>query len=383
MPGILGAKMEKEPPVRIVFTGSADHGKSTLIGRILLETDSVPEEKLAEIRRASKDPGADIDPAFITDQLREERALGKTIDTAQIFFRFGKKRFVIIDTPGDAELMRNMITGASSAQAAVLLVDIQEGPREQTARHINILKMMGIERVIVAINKMDLAGYKEGAFRKVEGGVKRLLDKAAIEEFRAIPLSALSGANISSRHAPLGWYVGQTLLEALSSLGSREKKRQGALILPVQDEYLVGGEKILVGRIASGKMRKGERVIHLPSLRKASVGGIVVFGKRLIRRAVEGENIGFTLNGMEGVSVKRGDIIADAKAAPELVSRFSGNLFWMAKEPLKRGACLKIRLSTQEAGCVVEKITNRINFSSLDVPERDASALYMNEMGEV
>ncbi|MCK4821573.1 GTP-binding protein [bacterium] len=243
--------MEKDI-LRIVIIGHVDHGKSTLIGRLLLDTNSLPKEKMVEIKKVSRDLGKEAELAFLTDQLKEERERSMTIDTTQIFFRTRKKNYCIIDTPGHVQFLKNMLTGASLAQAAVLIVDVKEGVMEQTRRHSYLIQMLGLDKAIVVFNKMDLINYQGRRFPKIKTELLELLESLNIEPIFLIPISAKEGLNISRKSSKMRWYKGPSLLSALDSLRLNTKTMQRPLRFPIQDIYEINGEKIIVGRVASG-----------------------------------------------------------------------------------------------------------------------------------
>jgi len=373
--------MFNQSHVNIVIIGHLDHGKSTLIGRLLLDTNSLPKEKLSEIKRVSRELGAESELAFLTDQLREEREQNRTIDTTQTFFKTRKRNYVIIDAPGHAEFIKNMITGASLAQAAILIIDAQEGIREQSRRHAYIIKLLGIEKVITVLNKMDLVNYAEEKFRELKNESGQLLNNLGIAPSFILPISAKEGENISLPSAKMPWCQGPCLLGALDSLKPDKKPRGGNFRFCVQDNYEISGEKIAVGRIASGKIRQGQEVVILPSLKQVKVNSIRVFGKQL-KQAGEGENIGLTF--APALSAGRGTVIASPKGIPRTAGFFKANIFWLSQEPLTIGKPMILRCATQEVGCVVQKIEKRIDSALAEgIIETDARELKTNEAGVV
>ena len=371
----------KKDVVKIVIIGHVDHGKSTLIGKLLLETDSLPKGKIKEIREISGKLGKDMELAYLADQLREERERSATIDTTQIFFKTRKKKFVIIDTPGHVELLKNMITGASLAQAAILVVDVEEGVMEQTRRHAFIASLLGIDKTIVAFNKMDLAGYKEKRFNEVKKELSGFLEDLGVKPLFMIPVSAKEGVNISRRSPEAGWYKGPALTEALESLKSGTEAAEKPLRFPVQDVYDMGGEKIITGRVASGIVKARQEVIFLPSFKGAKIKDIRIFKKYGRLKASSGENIGLILD--KHFPVVRGEVIISSGDPLKPVNRFKGNIFWMSGEPLKVNKTMTLRCATQEVECVAEKIEKRIDTSTFDLIEKDADELKLNEAGVV
>jgi len=371
----------KKETVKIVIIGHVDHGKSTLIGRLLLETNSLPKGKIEEIKKISRTLGKDTELAYLADQLREERVRSATIDTTQIFFKTRKKKFVIIDTPGHVEFLKNMITGASLAQAAVLVVDANEGVMEQTRRHAFIASMLGIDKIVIAFNKMDIVGYEEKIFDKVKNELSIFLEDLDVRPLFMVPVSAREGVNISRRSQKTIWYKGPSLTEALESLKSDREAVKKPLRFPVQDIYEIGREKIIVGKVASGVIKKRQGVIFLPSFKGAKIKDIRIFKKYGKRKASSGENIGLVLD--RSFPVKRGEVIIQADDPRKSVNSFKGNIFWMSEEPLRVNKTITLRCATQEVECIAEKIEKRINTSTFDLIEKDAIELKLNEAGVV
>ncbi len=361
---------------KIVIVGHVDHGKSTLIGRILLDTGSLPKDKMAELKRISKELGGESGLAYLTDQLKEERENNITIDTTQIFFKSRKRDYCIIDAPGHVEFLKNMITGASLAEAAVLIVDAKEGAMEQTYRHAYLIKFLGIDRIVVAVNKMDLAGYDKDRFEDLKDGLLRFLKGLKMQPDFFIPMSAKQGVNISRRPLEMSWYKGPSLLQALDSVKLVTKALDKPLRFPVQDVYNVDSERIIAGRVCSGVVREGQEVLLLPASTRARIKKIKVFhGYKKI--ASQGESIGFILE--EPVDVNRGDIIVQKEDLPEAVDSFKGNVFWMSDEPLEINKPVTLRCATQEVEGIAEGIEKRVNSSTLETIEEDAGEVRMNE----
>lgn len=368
--------MQKEN-LSITITGHIDHGKSTLIGRLLLDTDSLPKEKLAEIKKISAELGKDTELAFLADQLKEEREQSMTIDTTQIFFKTCKRNYVIIDSPGHAEFIKNMITGASQADAGVLLVDVAEGLKEQTRRHAYILGMLGIDKLIVVFNKMDLVNYEEERFKGIRNELLKFLEGVGIKPYFSVPVSAKEDINISKKSsAKMPWYRGPCLINALDDLKSDIKIERKPLRFSIQDNYEIAGKRITVGKVLSGTIKQAQEVILLPSFQNTRVNSIKVFDKDL-KEAEVGKNIGLILNDPD--LAKRGQIIVEKGDPVNPSDCFKANIYWMSDEPLKINQPLSLRCATQDASCIIEKIEKRINSSTLEIMEEDAGELKMNE----
>ena len=365
----------------VVIVGHVDHGKSTLIGRLLHDTHSVPPDKLQTIRQACEEIGMPFEFAYITDQIREEREQGITIDTTQIYFHTDQRDYVIIDAPGHKEFMKNMITGASQAEGAVLVVDMLEGVREQTRRHAYILAFLGLKENIVVLNKMDLIGYSQDACLAVQDEMMALFASLGIPCTQFIPVSSALGDNIAVPSSQMPWYSGPTVIEALDGLRKRGDRTAETFTLPVQDVYHIDGEQIVAGRVESGNLRAGDQVLLLPGEQLVTVDGIREFGHE--RTDVEcGECTGLVL--AEPVEVHRGQMLAARGASlPVQTTRVHGTIFWMSGDPLRIEQDLIFRCNTQDAPCKVTVITRRIDSSTSALLEENAQQLYETEVGEV
>ncbi len=368
--------MEKED-MKIVFVGHIDHGKSTLIGRLLYDTDSLPEEKYEDIKYEAERTGKDIEFAFVMDHLKEEREKGITIDTAQTFFQTEKRNYVIIDAPGHKEFIKNMITGASQAETAILMLDVDEGVMDQTKRHAYILSLLGIEQVIVAMNKMDKVSYDEERFEKVKEDLMLVMDNMGIEPKFVIPVSAKKGDNIAKKSPNMGWYSGKTILEALDEFKVSAVSTEKPLRLPVQDSYNFDGEDIVVGRIESGKIKRGQEITLLPEKESVEVKKIKKFNEEP-EEAFVGESVGVVL----GKKLERGQIIVDENI-PRKTDIVDAQLFWLSPEKIKKGENLTFKSTTQEVPCTIEKIKKRIDSSDLKIIEENGEELNEHEIGEV
>lgn len=366
--------------IKIVIVGHVDHGKSTLIGRLLLDTGSLPKGKLAEIRKISRELGKDTELAYLTDQLKEEREQNITIDTTQIFFKSKKRDYVIIDAPGHVEFLKNMITGATQAEAAVLIVDTDEGVMEQTGRHAYIISMLGIDKLIIVFNKMDKINFQEDKFNAVKDKLQKFMRELGATPYAMIPISAREGDNVFKPSSRMKWYKGPTILNALDSIKLSRKEERKPLRYPVQDIYRVEGKNIIVGRVESGVARQGQELVLLPSGDKVKIDSIAAFEEAKSKAAV-GESIGLILK--TSVPVKRGDVFIEEANMPKLTDCFKGNMFWMANEPLEVGKPVIFRCATQEVECVAEKIERRIDSSTLEILEKNAKSLKLNEAGVV
>ncbi len=367
--------------LKIVFVGHVDHGKSTLIGRIFHDTHSLPDGKVEQIQKACKEEGMEFEYAFLLDALLEEQAQNITIDTTQIQFRTEKRPYVIIDAPGHKEFLKNMISGAASADAAVLLIAANEGVREQSRRHGYLLSLLGIRQVVVAVNKMDLAGYCEETFEKLKAEYTEFLSQIGLEAKLFIPISARNGDNIATRNAAqLGWYDGPTILEALDQFELPKTVEEQALRFPIQDIYRFDERRILAGRIESGTLRVGDKLVFSPNNKTAVVKTIERWHAPERDFAVAGESIGVTLT--EQIFVERGHIASHETETPIESNRFKARLFWMGHNPLEKGRRYKLKITTQEVDAEIVSIERVIDASTLDaVTDRDFIA--RNDVAEV
>ncbi len=373
--------VEEKEDLKLVIVGHVDHGKSTLIGRLFFDTDSLPREKIEEVKKICEALGKDLEFAYVMDHLEEERSQGITIDTAQTFFKTEKRNYVIIDAPGHREFTKNMITGASQAEAAILIVDAQEGVQEQTRRHAYILGMLALKQVIVAINKMDLVGYARDVFENVSKDIKEFLAKIDIEPSYIIPISAKEGDNVAKKSDRMPWYDGPTILEALDTFKKMENREKNPLRFSVQDVYNIDNKRIIVGRVEAGTIHVGDRVLVLPSGEKTTIATIEEFMKKNVEKAEAGKSTGITVT--DKIFIDRGDVLCEEEKQPSVTKKIRGNLFWMSKEPLKKGETVTFKVATQEVPCIVEEITRRIDSSTLETLEENAEALQNREVGEV
>ncbi len=365
--------------LRFVIVGHVDHGKSTLIGRLFYDTDSLPEEKVEEVRRACEEMGREMEFGFVMDHLEEERVQGITIDTAQTFFNTGKRRYVIIDAPGHREFLKNMITGASQADAALLIVDAREGVKEQTRRHAYILKMLGIGQVMVLINKMDLVGYSEARFDEVRGELMLFLSPLGISPSRSIPISARDGDNVAIPSDKMPWYHGPTVLEGLDSFAPRKAASGLPLRFPIQDVYKVRDKRILVGRVESGKICRGDEVVFLPQGSRTRVSSIEVLWKDCAE-AEAGQSIGITV--ADPLFVERGAVACLTGDLPTITSGLRASLFWMSRQPFRIDQDLTIRIATQEVPASL-RIEGKIDSSSMAPIVNNPDSVLETEIAQV
>ncbi len=368
--------------LKVVFVGHVDHGKSTLIGRIFHDTGSLPDGKMEAIKRASEAEGMEFEFAFLLDALLEEQEQNITIDTTQIQFRTKKRAYVIIDAPGHKEFIKNMVTGAANAQAAVLLIDANEGVQEQSRRHGYLLSMLGINQVVVAVNKMDLVGYSQQRYNEIVREYTEFLGKLGVEPRHYIPVSAKLGDNIVSSSANLSWFAGPCITEALDQLDDpREESGDGVLRFPIQDVYRFDERRILVGQLQSGKLKVGDKLVFSPNLKESEVASFQHWNRDGVSEAQAGDSIAITLK--EQIFVERGNIGSHHGSEPITTNRFQARIFWMAHQPLEQGQFYKVKLGTQEVDAELMTIERIIDATTLEAVTEKRSSIQRNDVAEV
>jgi bifunctional enzyme CysN/CysC len=374
---------DNRPLVRIVIVGHVDHGKSTLIGRLLHETGSLPDGKVENLRAFSARRGMPFEWSFLLDALQTERDQGITLDTSQIRFRTPSRDIVLIDAPGHAEFLRNMITGASQADAALLIVDAAEGVRDQTRRHGYLLHLLGIRQVAVVINKMDRVNFDAGRFRDIETEISAHLINLGLTPVAVIPISAREGDGVARRTAPIDWYAGPTVLEALDGFSPARPADELALRLPVQAVYKFDDRRIVAGRVETGRLAVGDEVVVMPAGKTAQVRSIEAWPvpdeTHAPRTATAGQSVGITLD--SEIFVDRGDVVATAAVRPRAVHHLRARVFWLHDEPLDVGTSINVRIGTAESRGRVMAIENAVDPGQLSSIE--AVAVAQNHVGEI
>jgi bifunctional enzyme CysN/CysC len=372
--------MTEKPQLRLVVVGHVDHGKSTLIGRLLHDTDSLPDGKLEELKAICDRRGMPLEWSFVLDSFQAERDQAVTIDTTQIWFRTKQRDVVIIDAPGHREFLKNMISGAANADAAVLVIDAAEGVREQTRRHAYLLHLLGMKKIIVALNKMDLAGHAETRFAEVTKEMAKYLGEIGLEAMLMIPISARHGDNIASSSKDMPWYKGPTLIEALDGFERPPAPVDQPLRFAVQDVYKFDERRIIAGRVESGRLKVGDKLLFSPSNRTAIVRSIEEWNAKVAPiGAHAGQSIGITLD--EQIYVERGEVASHEGTAPPLTDVFRATVFWLNDRPLTVGKQYKMKLGTTEATVTVQSIERIIDTQSLGSVTSDK--LERNGVGEV
>ncbi len=367
--------------VKIVFVGHVDHGKSTLIGRILHDTGSLPEGKINEIKKACAAEGMEFEFAFLLDALLEEQKQNVTIETTEIPFRSARRRYAIIDAPGHKEFLKNMIMGASRADAAFLVIGADEGVREQSRRHAYLLSMLDIKHVIAVVNKMDLVDFSEARFHEIEQDYRKFLADLGLEARMFIPASAKQGENVARASMKMKWYCGASVLEALDLLQSQKTELDLPLRFCVQDVYRFDGRRIIAGRIETGTLRVGDQLVFSPANKSSVVATIERWNGPQDSPAVAGDSIGITLG--EQIFVERGYVASYENETPIETNRFRADLFWIVREPLRLGHFYDLRLATQEVKCQVVSIEQVMDSSTLETKSDGREQLERNEIGRL
>jgi bifunctional enzyme CysN/CysC len=372
---------EHKSLLRFITCGSVDDGKSTLIGRLLYESKMLFEDQLAAIEADSKKwgtQGGDIDFALLVDGLAAEREQGITIDVAYRFFSTERRKFIVADTPGHEQYTRNMITGASTADVAVILVDARKGLLTQTRRHSYLVSLIGIKKIVLAINKMDLMHYSEQVFRDIEKQYREFASKIGLEDVTAIPLSALRGDNMVQRSERMPWYRGAALLELLETIELDDSRLQlMPLRLPVQ---WVNRPNLnfrgFCGMVSSGTATVGDRVRVQPSGRESRIARIISAGAdRPV--AVAGESITVTLD--DEIDISRGDVISAATAPAEVADQFQATVIWMDDEPMLPGRPYMLKLGARTVSATITEPRYKVNVNTME--HLAAKQLELNEIG--
>jgi bifunctional enzyme CysN/CysC len=367
--------------LRFITCGSVDDGKSTLIGRLLYESQMLFEDQLAQLEADSKrvgTQGGDLDFALLVDGLAAEREQGITIDVAYRFFATDRRKFIVADTPGHEQYTRNMVTGASTADAAVILVDARRGVLTQTRRHSYLVSLLGIRHVVIAINKMDMVDYSRERFDRIEADYRAFAHRIGLADFTCVPLSALRGDNIIERSPRTPWYQGSTLLGWLETVQvDQDRLRATPFRLPVQWVNRPNLDfRGFCGTIASGAISRGDRIRVLPSARTSHVAGI--FGPQgETETAGAGESVTITL--ADEIDASRGDVITAANAPAEVAELFEATVIWMNDEPLLRGRSYLMRVGTRTVNATVAPIKYRVDVNTLE--HLAAETLALNEIG--
>jgi bifunctional enzyme CysN/CysC len=376
---VTAVEAQRKSQIRVVAVGHVDHGKSTLIGRLMHDTGNLSSGKLEELRAASDRRGVPFEWSFVLDALQSERDQAITIDTTRIWLRTLERDIVLIDAPGHKEFLRNMVTGASDADAALLVVDAFEGVSEQTCRHALLFELIGVRQVVVAINKMDRVGYASERYANVRSELAVLLERIGIVPRAFVPLCAREGENLYARSQSMPWYEGPTVFAALLDLEPFRRDATSSLRLAVQGIVRRELERIVVGRIESGTLGVGEEILISPAQRTARIRSIETWPPREKVEARAGESVGFTLDGAHFVD--RGDIVSDSLNPPVLATSFRARLLWLGQRALRVGDHFKLRVGTRQATVAVRAIERVVDIETLAGVEADSART--NDVAEV
>jgi len=352
----------------IVVIGHVDHGKSTLVGRLLADTGSLPEGKLAAVQEQCRRNAKPFEYAFLLDALKDEQAQGITIDSARCFFHTAKREYIIIDAPGHIEFLRNMISGAARAEAGLLVIDVAEGVQENSRRHGYLMSMLGIRQIAVCVNKMDLVEYRKDAFEAIRDEYGRFLAKIGLEPMAFIPISAREGGNVAERSESMSWHGGPTILDLLDRLEKEPSPVEKPLRLPVQDVYKFteweDDRRIVAGRVETGRLHVGDEVVFLPSGKRSRVQSVETFPSSERQQSQAGESTGVTLRTQ--VYIKPGELMVKAdEPQPCSSTKLEANLFWLSPNPMVMGKRYKLKLHAARAAVYLTAVHTVIDASNL------------------
>lgn len=368
----------------VVVVGHVDHGKSTLIGRLLADTGSLPEGKLDQVRAMCERNARPFEYAFLLDALKNERSQGITIDTARCFFHTPKRSYVIHDAPGHIEFLKNMVTGATRAQAAMLLIDVDEGIRENSKRHGYILSMLGIGQVAVLVNKMDISGYDQERFEAVKAEYSAFLTEVGVRASAFIPIAAREGANVATRSPLMPWYDGLTVIEQLDAFEPGLDETSLPFRMPVQDVYKFTADgddrRIFAGTVETGSVSPGDEIEFLPSGKRTRIATIERFNKGPVAAACAGQATGFTVDTQ--VYVKPGELAVRVDEPPaRTAKRFRANLFWLGRTPMTCGARYKLKMGAARIPMELVEVLSVLDASDLS-SVGSKQQLDRNDVGE-
>jgi len=378
-------KKEYKSLLRFTTAGSVDDGKSTLIGRLLYDSKSIFEDQMEHIVQSGKRLGREeLDLSLLTDGLRAEREQGITIDVAYRYFATPSRKFIIADTPGHIQYTRNMVTGASTTDLAVILIDARKGVLEQTIRHSYIASLLDIRYIIFCINKMDMVNWSETVFTGIKEELSLLADKLKITDVHYIPISAKYGDNVVDRSEKMNWYNGKTFLNLLETIEIKKNKNPDNKRFPVQTiirphttEY--HDYRGYAGRVAGGVFRQGDEITVLPSLRKSKIKNINVSGRSLIE-TISGESVTISLE--DQIDIGRGDMLVSSDDLPVISQDINLMICWFNEHPMKVGGKYLIRLNSNEAGCIIKSVNYRMNINNLEKDYKNTT-IYMNDIADI
>jgi small GTP-binding protein len=360
-----------------VIVGHVDHGKSTLIGRLLYDSETLPEDRLAEVQKLIEEYKKRFEFAYFLDSFEEELQEERTIDTTRVLFKGRDENYyTIVDVPGHKEFIKNMLTGACHAQVAILVVSAPEGIQEQTRRHAFLVHMLGVKDIIVVVNKMDLEGYQKSAFERVKAETDRLLSSLGYQQLIFIPVSAMEGDNVYKPSERMPWYQGPTLVQALDRI-EPEEIGDKPLRFVVQDVYNVDSESITVGRVESGKLKKGDKLVFQPANVTGKVNRIKVFPGE-VAEAITGDSVGILVD----AELTRGDVAGLPENPPIGVTSFLGEVA-LLEGTLSKGDEIEMQCGTRHARCLVAEIRERINSETGEIIGKNINQIGENEAATI
>ena len=359
--------------MNVVIVGHVDHGKSTLVGRLLADTGTLPQGKLEAVKANCERNAKPFEYAFLLDALKDEQSQGITIDTARCFFKSKKRDYIIIDAPGHIEFLKNMVSGAARAEAAVLVIDAHEGIKENSRRHGYMMSFLGIKNIAVCVNKMDLVDYRQDVFEGIKTEFLKFLKEVNIEPQNFIPISAMQGDNIMSSSRNMPWYKGAHVLEALDSFIKAAPKYAQNFRFPVQDVYKFTAEgddrRIVSGRVETGSVQVGDKVIFFPSNKESKITSIEGFNVPPQKEAFAGQSTGFCLDTQ--IYIRPGEVMCKAsERSPHVSTKFRANIFWMGREALVKEKTYKLKLTTQQVPVVLSEIVHALDAVDLSSAAR-------------
>jgi sulfate adenylyltransferase subunit 1 len=381
----INGKSGNKSLLRFTTAGSVDDGKSTLIGRLLYDSKSIFEDTMEHIVQSGKRLGRDeLDLSLLTDGLRAEREQGITIDVAYRYFATPRRKFIIADTPGHIQYTRNMVTGASTADLAVILIDARKGVLEQTIRHSYIASLLDIRHIVFCINKMDMVSWSESVYVGIKRELELLVYKLNISDAHYIPISAKYGDNVVDQSDKMEWYPGKTFLNLIETIEIRKNKNPDNKRFPVQTIIRPQNSEFhdyrgYAGRVAGGVFRPGDEVTVLPSLQRSKIKNIDVLGKTL-SETYTGDSVTISLN--DQIDISRGDMLVSANDLPVISQEINLMICWFNERPMQLGVKYLIRINSNEAGCIVKSVNYRMNINNLE-HDFENTSINMNDIADI
>jgi elongation factor 1-alpha len=379
--------MADKPHLNLIFIGHVDHGKSTTVGRLLYETGAITDRDIARYKELTQQFNRPtFEFAFVMDHLKEERERGITIDIAHKDFQTPKYFFTIIDAPGHRDFVKNMITGASQADAAVLVISAEEGIKPQTREHAILINVLGVPQLIVGVNKMDASNFSQQKYDTIKAEATTLLKQLGfkMDKVLFIPYSALEGSNAGKKSDKMPWYTGPTLLEALDTLTVPDKPTQKALRLPIQDVFSIAGfGTVPVGRVETGILKVGEPIVIMPSGVKTEVKSIEMHHKQL-QQAEPGDNVGFNIKNVDRKDIKRGDVIGPASNPPTVATEFTAQIIVLHHQNvIAKGYTPVFHLHTAQLACTIIDILEKKDPKTGQTAEKNPETLKTGDVAVV